>query len=130
MAPRSAWKRSVRLIGLTATGFIGYQSTLLFLEYRRGRISQSVPSLLAFQDAEDVPVRSPVAVLDQAAANAKLRKEAQTLLFDGSGGGKGRVDLVRLASNNPVEDEWSLAVGTGPGGAKGLLYAGVYDGHA
>lgn len=121
------WKGSVRLAGLAATGLVGYQSTLLFLDQRRQSVSQLIPSV---PDIDKVPVTSPVRVLDLAAANAKLRGETRSFPFDSSDGAKGRVDVVRLASNNPIEDEWALAVGGGVGDAKGTLYAGVYDGHA
>jgi pyruvate dehydrogenase phosphatase len=125
-----AWKRSAKLVGLATTGLISYQCTLVFLDHRRQRTSQIVPSVPSVQDVSTVSVRSPVAVLDHAAANAKLRQEARSFFFESNGGAKGRVDLVRLPSNNPIEDEWALAVGKGVGDAKGTLYAGVYDGHA
>lgn len=124
---RLAWQRPVRLAGLATAGLVSYQCTISLLERRREGIRQTIPGV---QELGDGLTRSPVAVLDHAAANAKLRTEARTFLFDSSGGAKGRVDLVRLASNNPIEDEWSLAVGKGVGEAKGTLYAGVYDGHA
>lgn len=126
----AAWKRPTRLVGLATAGLVSYQCTLVFLDHRRQRISQIVPSVPVAQDVSAVSVRSPVPVLDHAAANAKLRQEARTFHFDSHGGAKGRVDLMRLPSNNPVEDEWALAVGQGIGGEKGTLYAGVYDGHA
>lgn len=62
-------------------------------------------------------------------ADAKLREDAHTFVFDGNGGVKGRVDFARLGSNNPMEDEWDLKMAKGVGGTN-TLYAGVYDGHA
>ena len=136
----------LRLLGLAAASVVGYQGTIVFLDHRRSKLnailnsnnnhnrqaSTVAPQLPASKIDLPLPdiVRSPVSVLDYAAASAKLRREARTFTFDGSGSAKGRVDLVRVPSNDPVEDEWSLAVGQGAGGANGLLYAGVYDGHA
>ncbi|RFU80105.1 hypothetical protein TARUN_2111 [Trichoderma arundinaceum] len=42
---------------------------------------------------------------------------------------RGRLDVTRVASNNPVEDEWSIGIGQGINGEK-TLFAGVFDGHA
>jgi len=75
-------------------------------------------------------VESPVEALDLAAADAKIRKQTSSFVFASDAeGGRGRVDVVRVSSNNPVEDEWAVGFGRGIGGA-GALYAGVYDGHA
>lgn len=91
--------------------------------------TSAVPLLNTASSEEDIPVISPVPVLDLRAANQKLREQAQSFIFDGSDGQKGRVDVVRVASNDPVEDEWSVAVGKGVQGGT-ALYAGVYDGHS
>lgn len=77
----------------------------------------------------DIAVRSPVQVLGLEAAEGKLREQAQSFTFRIGRGRTGRVDVVRVASNSPVEDEWALAVGKGLGGGT-TLFAGVYDGHA
>ncbi|UNI23889.1 [Pyruvate dehydrogenase (acetyl-transferring)]-phosphatase [Purpureocillium takamizusanense] len=88
------------------------------------------PRVPADPSEHEVPVESPVEVLDLAAANAKIREQASSFVFASDAeGGRGRVDVVRVSSNNPVEDEWALGFGRGVGGA-GALYAGVYDGHA
>jgi pyruvate dehydrogenase phosphatase len=79
---------------------------------------------------EDIEVMSPVRVLDLEAADAKIREEARSFVFDSSDGATGRVDVVRLSSNCPVEDDWSVAVGKGVGGQEKTLFTGVYDGHA
>ncbi|EFY88548.1 pyruvate dehydrogenase, putative [Metarhizium acridum CQMa 102] len=88
----------------------------------------SVPSLVEPADEDHIPVRSPVEVHSLKAADAKTRQQATSFTFGGNNG-NGRIDVVRVASNNPVEDEWAVAVGKGVGGSK-TLYAGVYDGHA
>lgn len=79
----------------------------------------------------EIPVASPVKVLDLEAANKKIREQAHTFSFDGKDGSKGRIDVVRVPSNNPVEDNWSVGVGRGLGGLDAsTVFAGVYDGHA
>ncbi|TWU71264.1 hypothetical protein ED733_003042 [Metarhizium rileyi] len=55
------------------------------------------------------------------------RRSAASFTFDGNAG-IGSV-VVRVASNNPVEDELAVQVGKGVGG-RNTLYAGVYDRHA
>lgn len=91
--------------------------------------TSTVPLLKPASSEDDISVISPVPVLDLKAANQKLREQAQSFVFDGRDGQKGRVDIVRVASNDPVEDEWSVAVGKGIQGGT-ALYAGVYDGHS
>ena len=64
-------------------------------------------------------------------ANRKLREQVHTFSFEGPDGRNGRIDVVRVPSNNPVEDDWSLGVGGRPvGQGHGMVFAGVYDGHA
>ena len=77
---------------------------------------------------DEIDTSSPVVIQDLKTANAQIRQEASSFAFD-SRTGKGRIDLVRVASNHPVEDRWDVAVGKGLGGNK-TLFAGVYDGHA
>lgn len=88
-------------------------------------IDTQVPSVLA----SDVSVSSTVKILDLAAANARIREQAHSFVFDAQEG-SGRVDLVRVTSNNPTEDEWDVRVGAGVGGDSKTLFVGVYDGHA
>ncbi|KID66176.1 uncharacterized protein G6M90_00g067930 [Metarhizium brunneum] len=99
-----------------------------FYSISQSGASHSVPSLVEPADEGHIPVRSPVKVYSLKAADAKIRQQATSFTFDGHNG-HGRIDVVRVASNNPVEDEWAVAVGKGVGGNK-TLYAGVYDGHA
>jgi pyruvate dehydrogenase phosphatase len=89
---------------------------------------ETAPLLTEAASETTLTIKSPVKVYDLAEANAKLRREATSFTF-GAKGGPGRVDVVRVASNNPVEDEWAVAVGKGVGGNE-TLYTGVYDGHA
>ncbi|RSL86935.1 hypothetical protein CEP51_002553 [Fusarium floridanum] len=91
--------------------------------------SNDVLSLQDFVPEDQISVESPIKALTLEAADAKLRQDVHTFAFEGHGGVKGRVDVARVSSNNPVEDEWDLKVAKGIGGA-GTLYSGVYDGHA
>ncbi|PCD29360.1 hypothetical protein AU210_011898 [Fusarium oxysporum f. sp. radicis-cucumerinum] len=92
-------------------------------------LTNEVPSLKDFSSEDQIPINSPVKEFIMEDANAKLREDAHTFVFDGNGGVKGRVDFARLGSNNPIEDEWDLKIAKGVGGTN-TLYAGVYDGHA
>lgn len=92
-------------------------------------LTNEVPSLKDFSSEDQIPINSPVKEFIMEDANAKLREDAHTFVFDGNGGVKGRVDFARLGSNNPIEDEWDLKITKGVGGTN-TLYAGVYDGHA
>ncbi|KAF4122266.1 hypothetical protein GMORB2_7258 [Geosmithia morbida] len=77
-----------------------------------------------------VDISSPVKVLDLEAANKKIRQSVHAFSFESSKDGTtGRVDVARVSSNNPVEDNWATALGKGPG-KEDMVYAGVYDGHA
>ena len=94
--------------------------------------ASSSGDVLPLQDfvAEDqISVESPIKALTLQTADAKLRQDVHTFAFEGHGGVKGRVDVARVSSNNPIEDDWDLKVAKGIGGA-GTLYSGVYDGHA
>ncbi|KAL7941275.1 phosphatase 2C-like domain-containing protein [Trichoderma barbatum] len=88
-----------------------------------------VPIINRVTSESKIPVISPVKAFDLGSANAKLREQAQSFMFDGANGEKGRLDTIRVASNDPVEDEWSIGVGGGIQGEK-TLYAGIFDGHA
>ncbi|KAM0555832.1 hypothetical protein ACHAPJ_006229 [Fusarium lateritium] len=88
-----------------------------------------VPNLKEFASELQISIDSPVKVLNLEDANAKLREEVNSFVFEGNAGVQGRVDVVRVSSNNPVEDNWDLKVAQGVGGAR-TLYSGVYDGHA
>ncbi|PHH89922.1 hypothetical protein CDD83_4929 [Cordyceps sp. RAO-2017] len=92
-------------------------------------VIRQVPGIPDAASEDEVPVASPVRVLDLEAANRKIREEAHSFVFASGDGHDGRVDVVRVSSNSPVEDEWALAYGKGLGGGQ-ALYAGVYDGHA
>ena len=85
-------------------------------------------SVAAHQN-ELVVIECPVKAYSLREANAKIREQATSFVFNVHNGGRGRADVVRVSSNNPVEDEWALAVAPGVGGNE-TLYAGVYDGHA
>lgn len=91
--------------------------------------TSDVPIIKPVGSEVEIPVTSPVKILDLRSANAKLREQAQSFMFDSTDGEKGRLDTVRIASNDPVEDEWSIGVGGGIQGEK-TLYAGIFDGHA
>lgn len=88
-----------------------------------------VPIVKPVTSDAEIPLTSPVKALDLTSANKKLREQAQSFVFDSTNGKKGRVDTVRVASNDPVEDEWAIGFGGGIQGEK-TLYAGVFDGHA
>lgn len=77
----------------------------------------------------DGVIDSPVKVVQWEQVWDLLRKKAHSFKFDGHGGLQGRIDSVKLDSNERVEDEWAVGVGAGVGGNR-TLYAGVYDGHA
>lgn len=97
--------------------------------------AELVPILEAAASVDAIEVVSPVRALSLREANDKMREGARVFEFaiDGEGG-KGRVDVVRVASNSPVEDEWAVGMGRGVGGGERdgpkSLYADVYDGHA
>ncbi|KAL1637953.1 hypothetical protein SLS56_000510 [Neofusicoccum ribis] len=82
-------------------------------------------------EAEDptVGMTSPVKALDLAAATELLRKEEKSKLFELGNGQRGRCDVVRVASNSPVEDEYMCGTQEGLGG-KPWTFWGVFDGHA
>ncbi|KAH0493353.1 hypothetical protein TgHK011_000027 [Trichoderma gracile] len=88
-----------------------------------------VPIIKDVASEEDISVVSPVKVLDLDGANAKLRQQAHSFVFDSAEGNRGRLDVVQVASNDPVEDEWSMGIGGGIQGEK-TLFAGIMDGHA
>ncbi|KAH7310555.1 phosphatase 2C-like domain-containing protein [Stachybotrys elegans] len=92
-------------------------------------LAQAVPRVEAGASLEAIAVASPVKVLSLQEANEKLHEGKATFTFGGKDGARGRVDVVRVASNTPVEDEWAVGVGKGVGGGE-TLFAGVYDGHA
>ncbi|OMP82921.1 Protein phosphatase 2C-like protein [Diplodia seriata] len=74
-------------------------------------------------------LKSPVRPLNVAEANELLRREERSKIFDAGNGQRGRCDLVRVASNCPVEDEFVTGTQAGPGG-KPWTFWGVFDGHA
>lgn len=57
-------------------------------------------------------------------ANAKIRQEAKISRFASINGEIGALHAARLPSNSPCEDEWDART------ADGLVYTGIYDGHA
>ncbi|KAM5354520.1 hypothetical protein ACJ41O_001167 [Fusarium nematophilum] len=91
--------------------------------------TRNVPALKEVPSEDHISVDSPVTPLSLEAANAMLREDVHSFVFEGSGGVNGRVDVARVSSNNPIEDDWDLRVGKGIDGAR-TLYSGVYDGHA
>lgn len=127
-APRSAPSRPGVLVWGACAAVAAGGGYFLFSS-RTATKTKSVPLINTASSEDDISVLSPVPVLDLKAANQKLREQAQSFIFDGKDGQKGRVDVVRVASNDPVEDEWSVAVGKGIHGGT-ALYAGVYDGHS
>ncbi|KAI5458746.1 phosphatase 2C-like domain-containing protein [Mariannaea sp. PMI_226] len=88
-----------------------------------------VPQLRDDLTEASVSTKSPVEAIDLETANAKLREDCHTFSFNAQGNRRGRVDVVRLSSNDPVEDFWDVAMGKGVGGNQ-TLYSGIYDGHA
>ena len=91
--------------------------------------AQSMPRIRQLASEDEVPLESPSKVITMEKANAKLRKQMYSFNFESQDGNRGRIDIARVPSNEPVEDDWSVGVTTGPGG-KQLAMAGVYDGHA
>ncbi|KAF4473115.1 Type 2C Phosphatase [Fusarium albosuccineum] len=120
---RYAWSAAA-IIGIGGSGVY-----LLNSKDNTSSGTQNVPALKEVASEDHISVDSPVKVLSLEAANAKLRQDVHTFVFQGSGGVKGRVDVARVSSNNPVEDDWDLKVAKGIDGAA-TLYSGVYDGHA
>lgn len=114
--------RTPIIIGAVVIGGVGIYS--LTGTKAAGSSNFSVPVL----DGTPPSTESTVKVLDFAQANAKIREQAHSYVFDAHAG-KGRVDIVRVTSNNPTEDEWDVRVGAGIGAAN-TLFVGVYDGHA
>jgi hypothetical protein len=97
--------------------------------------ARPVPLVAAAGSVDEIEVASPVRVLSLHEANDKLREGARIFEFGPSAANvaKGRVDVVRIASNSPVEDEWAVGLGHGVGSSQDsqrTLYAGIYDGHA
>lgn len=97
------------------------------------RLTNSVPSLPdvgEYEGEQGIKVVSPGVIMTLEQACKKLREQAVTYAFRGKDkNSQGRVDIVRLASNDPVEDEWYAGQGKGLGGGR-AIYAGVFDGHA
>jgi pyruvate dehydrogenase phosphatase len=121
------------VVGATAVAF-AVRPASKRRAHNNGLKTEPVPTVEPAADVGAIEVVSPVQALSLREANDKVREGARVFEFatDG-GGGKGRVDVVRVASNSPVEDEWAVGVGSGVGGerlALKSLYAGVYDGHA
>ncbi|KAM0433382.1 hypothetical protein ACHAPT_004259 [Fusarium lateritium] len=131
----SASKASGGRYGWPVAVIVGVGGTGAYIFSGNDRTSPStlrtgyVPFLKEFAAEDQISVDSPIKALSLEAANDKLRKDVHTFVFEGNGGVKGRVDVARVSSNNPIEDNWDLRVGNGIGGA-GTLYSGVYDGHA
>ncbi|KAK7526161.1 protein phosphatase 2C [Phyllosticta citriasiana] len=90
--------------------------------------SASIPTILRPESAPPV-FDSPVEALDLPAAENKLKKDQKSFRFEVSSGKNGRFDVVRLASNSPVEDEYAFGTAPGPG-QRPVHFWGVYDGHA
>lgn len=89
-----------------------------------------LPDVGEYEGEEGIRVESPGVILTLEEACKKLREQAETFSFQGKDSTtQGRVDVVRVASNEPVEDEWYAGQGKGPGGNR-AVYAAVYDGHA
>ncbi|KAK0383947.1 hypothetical protein NLU13_8038 [Sarocladium strictum] len=131
-APAAA-RRLIQLAGTVVfAGCAGY--TALDLEKRFSQREQpgsllSVPSIPDVASASDIEVATPVKALSLEEANAKLRQEVRSLTFETKDGAKGRVDSLRIASNDPVEDELAVGIAKGVDGQSNL-FVGVYDGHA
>lgn len=119
---RYLWS-SVAVVG------VGTGAYLLSGTGNTNTLNESVPGVKEFSSEDQIPVNSPIKSIILDDANAKLREDAHTFVFNGNAGVKGRVDFARLGSNNPIEDNWDLKMAKGVGGAS-TLYAGVYDGHA
>lgn len=125
--PNSSSGSSV-IWGATAVVAIGGAAYWLNKKPTNNKIPD-VPIVKPVTSDVEIPVTSPVKAFDLRSANEKLREQAQSFVFDSTDGQKGRVDTVRVASNDPVEDEWAIGFGGGIQGEK-TLYAGVFDGHA
>lgn len=123
-----SWPNALAIWGLggvlTVTGGL-----YLYSKSSVGDTTPAVPIIKSVASEGDIPVVSPVTILDLQSANRKLREQAQSFIFDSGNEGKGRLDIIRVPSNNPVEDEWSIGIGRGLHGEK-TLFAGIFDGHA
>lgn len=125
--PQPPKKDSPTTIALTFGALVAGACTFYYISQSNGSGTR-IPSLTEPASESTIAIASPVKVYNLNEANTKIREQATSFTFDGKDG-NGRVDVVRVASNNPVEDEWAVAIGKGVGGRK-TLYAGVYDGHA
>lgn len=115
-------------IGVVAAGGIGFYVVSKVTIFEKSK-PKDVPSIGKIASESNIDISTPVKVVDLATANAKIREQSKSFVFTGKDGLKGRVDLVRLESNSPTEDEWDIRVGDGVNGSK-TLFTGVYDGHA
>ncbi|KAM0559796.1 hypothetical protein ACHAPJ_003743 [Fusarium lateritium] len=107
----------------------GGSSLYLVTNTEKGVSQAAIPVLKDLLSDEHVSIESPVQVLDLEAANRKIRQDSHSFFFTSSDGARSRVDVARVVSNSPTEDEWDLAVGKGIAKSN-TLYMGVYDGHA
>jgi pyruvate dehydrogenase phosphatase len=96
---------------------------------RRRASAVAAPQLQDNLSEATISAASPVKTVDLEAANAKLREDSHTFAFAGKDKTPGQVHVVRLSSNNPVEDYFDVAVGKGVNENR-TLFSGVYDGHA
>ncbi|KAF7562641.1 hypothetical protein G7046_g1477 [Stylonectria norvegica] len=133
--PRPARQQSSRKLW-PAAGIVALTGSGAFFYTKSGTdiaapvtASSRIPLLKDVASEDQIPVISPIKPLDLDDVNKKLREQAHTFVFESEHGSRGRVDVVRVPSNAPVEDEWDLAVGKCVNGGE-ALFAGVYDGHA
>ncbi|KAK8189855.1 phosphatase 2C-like domain-containing protein [Phyllosticta capitalensis] len=117
-----------RTLLLMGGGFVVGFAGARYRQSKRDISSASIPTLLTSESAPPV-FDSPVEALDLPAADKKLKRQEQSYSFEVSQGQNGRFDVVRLASNSPVEDEYAFGTAPGPGNTPWAFW-GVYDGHA
>lgn len=114
---------------LTIVGWNAFNGDSNSGSERRRASSFAAPQLQDNVSEANISATSPVIIVDLEAANAKLREDSHTFTFAGKDKAPGRVHVVRLSSNNPVEDDFDVAVGKGVNENR-TLFSGVYDGHA
>lgn len=141
--PGSATSRRAGLVSVLVIGFViwdclyttsavGHKALLLRTDEESSITNTEavLPDVGEYEGEKGIRVESPGVILSLEEACHKLRQQAATFAFAGTDkNSQGRIDVIRLASNEPVEDEWYAGQGKGVGGMRSI-YVGVFDGHA
>ena len=136
--PRRAGLLSVLVVGFVLwdcfykTSDVGHKTLWLRAdgEPNLTNADSVLPDVGEYEGEKGIRVESPGVILSLEEACHKLREQAATFAFAGTDkDSQGRIDVIRLASNEPVEDEWYAGQGKGLGGMRSI-YVGVFDGHA